>query len=283
MSMKQNLEAVLKRLSSELDEQQINRIREKLTETLDYKPKIGVFGKTGAGKSSLCNGLFGQDLCKVSDIQACTRNTQEVLLGMGNDKGMVLVDVPGVGENLERDAEYEALYKSLLPEMDLVIWVLKGDDRAYSVDIEFYEKMVKPYMDKGKPFLIVLNQVDKIEPFREWDETNSRPGPKQQDNITRKVRDVSNCFHLPVSQISAVSAVEGYGLVDLVDNMVFTLPDRRLRITVTEQVPVENRSAKVQETVKKDWLETVVDAVVNVASKAVSWVADKVSSFFSWW
>ena len=283
MDIKQNLEQVLQGLAGELNETQISRIREQLTETLEYKPKIGVFGKTGAGKSSLCNALFGQDLCNVSDVEACTRHTQEVLLSMGSNKGMVLVDVPGVGENLERDHEYGELYSSLLPELDLVIWVLKGDDRAHSVDIEFYEKMVKPYMDKGKPFLIVLNQVDKIEPFREWDEVNNHPGLKQQENINRKLRDVGNCFKLPVSRISAVSAAERYGLVDMVDTLVFSLPDKRVRITIGGQVEQSYRSTRVEKQVKKDWLETVVETVVSVASRAVSWVADKVSSLFSWW
>ena len=32
-----------------------------------FEPRIGVFGKTGAGKSSLCNALFGQRTAKVSN------------------------------------------------------------------------------------------------------------------------------------------------------------------------------------------------------------------------
>ena len=37
-------------------------------EVLNYEPKVGVFGKTGVGKSSLCNALFGQDVCEISDV-----------------------------------------------------------------------------------------------------------------------------------------------------------------------------------------------------------------------
>ena len=58
-------------------EQQQN-IKRRINEVLNYEPKVGVFGKTGVGKSSLCNAMFGQDVCPISDVEACTRNPQEV-------------------------------------------------------------------------------------------------------------------------------------------------------------------------------------------------------------
>ncbi len=33
---------------------------------------------------------------------------------------MVITDLPGVGESRDRDAEYEALYRDILLELDLV-------------------------------------------------------------------------------------------------------------------------------------------------------------------
>ncbi|ASK34570.1 hypothetical protein CEK62_09325 [Alcanivorax sp. N3-2A] len=79
-------------------QREIKRIR-------TYTPKIGVFGVTGVGKSSLCNALFGRDIAEVSDVAACTRNPQEVLVTDDEGGGLILVDVPGVGENLERDQD----------------------------------------------------------------------------------------------------------------------------------------------------------------------------------
>jgi predicted GTPase len=51
-------------------------------------------GKTGAGKSSLCNALFQQPVCLTSDLMACTREPQRLVLTVG-ERSMTLVDLPG--------------------------------------------------------------------------------------------------------------------------------------------------------------------------------------------
>jgi small GTP-binding protein len=237
-------------------------ITKKLNEMLSYKPKIGIFGKTGVGKSSLCNALFGQDLFAISDVESCTRNPQEELLNMGG-KGITLLDVPGVGESQDRDEEYGKLYASLLPELDLALWVLKGDDRAFSSDELFYKSIVKPHQEEGKPFFFVLNQVDKIEPFREWNEAEHRPGVNQFTNIDKKIDAVSRAFECPKTQIIPVSANEKYNLSGLVDTFIFALP-REQKFTVGRTVKPENVSKTTQVAIEASWFDTVKDVVVEV-------------------
>jgi len=237
-------------------------IQLKLEEKLSYQPKIGIFGKTGAGKSSLTNALFGQDTCKISNVEACTRDPQEVTINMGG-KGIKLVDVPGVGENQDRDEEYGKLYAKLLPELDLVLWVLKGDDRALSTDELFYKNIVKPHIDEGKPFFFVLNQVDKIEPYTEWDEENSKPSVQQAYNIDRKVNDVARIFECPPGKVIAVSANKNYNLDILVDSFIFELP-REQKLTVGRNVNPENISKKTTGILEKSWFDTVADVFSSV-------------------
>ena len=109
-----------------LDENQKNKIIERINSITTYKPKVGILGKTGVGKSSLANSLFGQDVCQISDISSCTRKPQEILLSLSPGSGLTLVDVPGVGEGSDRDNEYSELYHSILPELDSVWWLLKS-------------------------------------------------------------------------------------------------------------------------------------------------------------
>jgi len=250
-----------------------NSIESRINGVLSYQPRVGVFGKTGAGKSSLCNAVFGQDICEISDVAACTRLPREVILSMGN-KGITLLDVPGVGESLERDEEYADLYKNLLPELDIVLWVLKGDDRAFSSDELFYKKLITPYIAKGFPFIIVLNQIDKIEPFREWDEATRHPGPKQAQNIEEKRRIVAVAFDLPLTSVIPVSANERYGLVELVDHVVYSLPKDKKAIML-DKVEKDLRSDTAKEEAADGLLETIFDIVLAVVeSKAATVIRD---------
>lgn len=254
-----------------------DRVTKRIEETLSYEPSVGVFGKTGVGKSSLCNALFGKEVCAISDVEACTREPQEILLNAGQ-KGLKLLDVPGAGESRERDKEYAALYKKLMPELDLVLWVLKADDRAFSSDESFYKEVVKPHMEQGKPFFVVLNQVDKVEPFRDWDEETHRPGSKQMENIELKHRSVAGFFDLQMDQIVPVSANERFGLVELIEKIVFALPKEK-RITFVREVREENVSHGARESAEKGFFEHIFDGVKNVVSSAWSGI----KSFFGFW
>lgn len=232
-------------------------------ENLNYQPRIGVFGKTGVGKSSLCNALFGADVCPISDISACTRNPQEVLLKLSG-KDITLVDVPGVGESSARDEEYGRLYASLLPELDLLLWVLKADDRALATDENYYKNVVKPHIEARIPFFFVLNQVDKIAPFREWNAETHEPGPNQLQNIDRKVQDIGIALDVAASKIIPVSAKEKFNLVKLVDEFVRALPTEK-RVTVFKEVKEEIRSYSAHKTL----LESIGDTARNVAGNVV--------------
>ncbi len=257
----------LQEFNKDLSPEQMQRIKKKLSQVMGYVPKVGVLGKTGAGKSSLCNALFGDDVCAVSDVEACTRDAKSVLLSMGQGKGINLVDVPGVGENEERDEEYSALYTELIPNLDLVLWVLKGDDRAYSIDHRFYRDIVKPHLAAGKPFLIVLNQVDKIEPFREWNDSAHQPGDKQRQNIEEKRQHVAKLFGLRASQLIAVSAEQKFGLVDLVDEIVFSLPDDQ-KANIATKVKPEFLSSVAKEEAARSLRKMVSDTIEGAAKGA---------------
>ncbi|CTW50359.1 putative GTP-binding protein [Escherichia coli] len=129
------IEAIEKPLSS-LPYSLSRHILEHLRKLTSHEPVIGIMGKSGAGKSSLCNALFQGEVTPVSDVHAGTQEVRRFRLS-GHGHSMIITDLPGVGESRDRDAEYEALYRDILPELDLVLWLIKADDRALSVDEYF--------------------------------------------------------------------------------------------------------------------------------------------------
>ncbi|MCV6069951.1 50S ribosome-binding GTPase, partial [Escherichia coli] len=93
------------------------------------------------------------------DVAACTRSTQEFNISSNDSEpGLILIDVPGVGETIERDEEYFKLYSKLIPSLDLVIWVIKADDRAYAIAEKAYKEILKTNLDQC-PVIFVINQV----------------------------------------------------------------------------------------------------------------------------
>ena len=133
------------------------RILQQINQLTRYEPVIGIMGKSGAGKSSLCNALFASEVSPVSDVAACTREPLRFRLQVG-ERFMTLVDLPGVGESGARDTEYAALYREQLSRLDLVLWLIKADDRALAVDEHFYHQVIgEAYRHK---VLFVISQSD---------------------------------------------------------------------------------------------------------------------------
>lgn len=247
-------------LLKELPADTADRLRDKLSGVINYRPRIGIFGKTGAGKSSLCNALFGQDVAAVNDVEACTRVPQEIHVSFGGKHGITLLDLPGVGESRERDEEYHALYESVLPTLDMVLWTLRADERAYSVDETFYNNVIKPHLDAGIPFFFVLTQADKMEPFREWDVARREPGPTQRANLAARKAYVGSRFGVAASRVLEVSAVEQWQLSRLVEEMVFALPNEK-KLGLVREVRQEWVSARTTEEVKRSLGEVFKDTL----------------------
>lgn len=265
----------------------LKEVREELRKIRTYTPKVGVFGDSGVGKSSLCNALFGRDVAAISDVEACTRQPQEILIANGDAGGLVLVDVPGVGEDPDRHKEYVELYKSLVPNLDLVIWAIKADDRKYLSSLEVYDEVLRPSISTC-PVLFVITQVDKTNPVRGWDVVNHRPGAEQEQNIIKKINDISARFDVSTNKIVPVAAEESYNLKEVVDKVVDILPAEK-RFSFTREAKEENVSEAAQQKaeegvwdhvkekfsdvidyVKDDLLDTIADTVREYGPKVIS-------------
>lgn len=228
---------------------------ERLLQCVHYEPVIGIMGKSGAGKSSLCNTLFRFPPANVDAVKGCTRRAQQYKTSDGLH-ALNIIDFPGIGETPTLDKMYARLYQHWLNKLDLIVWVLKADDRAWNDDIRCYRQLVSQGANPAH-FLFVLSQADKIEPCREWDIATHQLSLRQQQNLQEKVTQVNTVFS-PVHPVLAVSASEGFNIPRWVETLITVLPDKASS-AVTRQLEPEYRTEKVTTTAQEGFTRVVGD------------------------
>ncbi|EMS9660355.1 GTPase family protein [Klebsiella aerogenes] len=256
MKKSEGLQPLQNSLSS-LPQWASERILHQVSQLTSYEPVIGIMGKTGAGKSSLCNALFAGDISPVSDVAACTRKTLLFRLQLGKHV-MTIMDLPGVGESGLRDEEYAKLYREQLPRLDLVLWLIKADDRALAVDEHFYQEVIgEAYRHK---VLFVISQSDKVEPTCGGENLST----EQKQNICRKIGLLHELFQ-PVNPVCAVSVRLQWGLRVMAERMIRCLP-REASSPVAVQLSAPLRTDAVNKKARDDFGETVGSVLDTVSS-----------------
>lgn len=233
------------------------RILQQINQLIHYEPVIGIMGKTGAGKSSLCNALFAGEVSPVNDVSSCTREPLSFRLQVG-EHFMTIVDLPGVGESSARDTEYAALYHEQLPQLDLVLWLIKADDRALAVDEHFYREVIgEAYRHK---VLFVISQSDKVEPICGGEKLST----EQKQNISRKICLLHELFQ-PVNPICAVSVRLQWGLRVMAERIIRCLP-REASSPVAVHLSTPLRTDTVNKKARDDFGETVGSVLDTISS-----------------
>lgn len=241
-------------------------LMQELSHLIKYEPVIGIMGKTGVGKSSLCNALFRSEVCAVNAVEACTRQPQRVRLRFGNHF-LTLVDLPGVGESKARDGEYGELYRTFLPQLDMVLWVLKADDRAHAVEEQFYQDVFVQYGGPLPPVLWVLNQVDKTEPAEQWNWPSAQPSALQAERIAQKQQAVARQLGIAEQDILPVSVRGRYRLSRLVEAMITLLP-KQARSPLVPHLQNGYRTTSIISTASSSFGDAVVDVIDKVIDLA---------------
>ncbi|MES3576175.1 GTPase family protein [Enterobacter cloacae] len=230
-------------------------ISHRLSSIINYEPVIGLMGKSGAGKSSLCNTLFRTPPAKVDAVRGCTRQIQHYQV-CHDSRTLYIVDFPGIGETPELDRIYCRLYREESPGLDLVVWVLKADDRAWTDDLRCYHELLTAGA-KPESFLFVLSQADKIEPCREWDLPGHHPSPQQALHLSTRAELAATLF-AAVHPVIAVSAAEHYNLERWVEALLRALPLRSSN-TVTCHLHPDLRTESAERIARDNFVSVAAD------------------------
>lgn len=187
-----------------------------------YDAQVIFVGKTGYGKSTTVNALVGRDLFASNDVEACTRICQSVefrLAGIGSPYYFSLGDLPGIGESAYCDGKYIEMYRSFLAKTDVAIYLLRADNRDFSIDLNLFSQLFCTEVAKSR-VVIALNGADKIEPLSR--RYPFAPTSQHLSAIRQKVNHVSSTFGIPEDRIIPYSATESWNL----DALAFGISER---------------------------------------------------------
>ncbi len=126
--------------------QQLFRLKEK-------KIRIGVYGKSGVGKSSVLNSLLEKDIFKTNIINGTTREIQSELWTIKEQtlSSIELLDSPGFDFC---NIKFSDKVYSLINHSDLVLFLVSGDVNRNELN------KISSLIKNGKKIIIILNKID---------------------------------------------------------------------------------------------------------------------------
>lgn len=210
------------------------------TELLDRAPVVAIIGKAGVGKTTTINNLFDVDdfvaevltfeqKGHIGDVRRGTtraiRKRFDLKIGIGLD----IIDLPGLGDDIRKDKEFEEIYRQILPQCDIILYVLKADNRTLGEDERILQNIVLPSCDRKK-IILAVNQVDILGENEglHWDTRINLPDPRQEELIQIKQKDIATMFNedldVDVEKIVCYSAIKRYHLLELLHAIVKTTP-----------------------------------------------------------
>lgn len=172
------------------------QVLNKLDDEITGRPfKVAVIGQSGVGKSSTLNAVFGLNL-PTSDIEEGTTEIIEKVFPMRDGFNLSIYDMPGLLQNRKRDEVYEEMYKEILPQCDVIVYIIKANTRNIGDDCRILKEVVLPICNASSikdNLIIAVNKVDTIgqtidpeDPELVWDPFENRPSNKLWECIQKR-------------------------------------------------------------------------------------------------
>jgi len=126
--------------------QQLFRFKEK-------KIRIGAYGKSGVGKSSVLNSLLNKDIFKTNIINGTTTKIQAEVLPFKDQtlNSVELLDAPGFDLC---NVKFPDKFYSCINRSDLILFVVSGDINRNELS------EIRSLIKYGKKIILILNKID---------------------------------------------------------------------------------------------------------------------------
>lgn len=164
---------------------------------------IGIFGKRNAGKSSLINGITGQDLAIVSPVEGTTTDPVQKAMELLPLGPVVLIDTPGIDDEGELGALRVKKSYQMLNKCDLAV-VVSNICEEFSVEDQ---KLLNIIEKKKIPCMIVFSQSDRV----------------SKEEEEKKLQEMKHKFQKQLGKAApillAASAATGYGIREIKEEL----------------------------------------------------------------
>lgn len=164
---------------------------------------VAIVGRPNVGKSSVFNRIAGDKLAITDDVSGITRDRLYANCEW-LDQEFSLIDTGGIEiSNAAFMEEIRAQAELAMNEADLIVFVVDGRVGITNGD----EDVIKVLHRYNKPILVAANKIDDL---------------KFMDNVYE-------FYNLGVDEVFPISALHGIGIGDLLDAIVRTLPEKKLK------------------------------------------------------
>ncbi|MGF1727700.1 GTPase family protein [Photobacterium nomapromontoriensis] len=229
--------------------------------------RVAVLGQVSAGKSSFINAFIGSMVAEVSAIPS----TDNIIIHRCDVEGIDiihLVDLPGI----DGSKQIDQLLLEQVTQSDVVFWVVKANQPARQLDValrqqvdDFYQQAVNRSRKKPR-IIMLLNQIDRLQPISEWYPPYDLTHPKGQKgetikaaleyNVTQLEPDDAIVFAMPDQQpVYNLPAVGESLLAAFEDGVNTQLNRRRIEHSSVALSQQAKRLYRLGKVAASKWLE----------------------------
>ena len=184
-----------------LSEKDSKLLEETVSDRIRKKPfRVAIIGQSGVGKTSTLNAVFGLNEY-VSDVAEGTTKIEEHIFPIKDGFSLAIYDMPGLNNDIVKDMEYEEMYKSVLPQCDVIVYIINAHSKDIGEDCRILKDIIMPICkekDVLKNMVIAVNKIDTIgqaedpnDPELRWDIINNVPTEKLKKYIKIKLGAIS--------------------------------------------------------------------------------------------
>lgn len=245
---------------AKITDEERKEIREVIDKRIREKPyRVAIIGQGGVGKTSTIQSVFGvkpSNNNKIRSVEEGTPDVEEKLYDIRDGFRISISDMPGLKNDITKDEKiYIPLYKKILPECNLIIYVIDAHAKELGIDIKILRDTVIPICREAgitKNIIIAINKIDTIgQSFPEyktnkeyhWDKIENKPTPTLANLIKERINQIYDKLidsgiynYIDARQTPAYSAVWAFNMQGILDAILQSIDGWVFAGTVAEDV-----------------------------------------------